>query len=121
MELQEIYQEALEDDFGRKEIRIIVGPRQVGKTTILKKIAKRYSLRKTICQYYNLEIPQDARYFARPVEAVLKDLTAKKQIIFIDEFHYLPNATKLFKAIFDGFPSIGLYASGSSAIECTSI
>jgi len=78
MELQRNISRSLEDDFDRKEIRIIVGPRQVGKTTILKKIAKRYSLGKTICQYYNLEIPQDARYFARPVEPVLKDLTSQK-------------------------------------------
>jgi len=35
----------------------------------------------------------------------------------IDEFHYLPNAIKLFKAIYDGFNGVKIYASGSSAIE----
>ncbi len=38
-------------------------------------------------------------------------------VVFIDEFHYLPNATKLFKAIFDEYPLIRIYVSGSSAIE----
>ncbi|HCJ66639.1 MAG TPA: hypothetical protein DHV62_04755, partial [Elusimicrobia bacterium] len=33
------------------------------------------------------------------------------------EFHYLPNATKLFKTIYDGYKNIKIYASGSSAIE----
>ena len=117
MELSRNILRSLEDDFDRKEVRIVVGPRQVGKTTILKKIARRCAARKITHQYYNLEIPKDAQHFARPVGDVLKDLTVKKQIIFIDEFHYLPNATKLFKAIFDGYPSVRIYASGSSAIE----
>jgi len=38
-------------------------------------------------------------------------------IIFIDEFHYLKNASKLFKAIYDAKKNIKIFASGSSSIE----
>jgi len=117
MELSRNISERLKEDFDRKEARIIIGPRQVGKTTILKKVAKQCSARKIPHVYFNLEVPAHAERFARPMEVVLKELTAKGQVVFIDEFHYLPNATKLFKAIFDQFPSVRIYASGSSAIE----
>lgn len=116
MELARNILERLQKDFYRKEARIVIGPRQVGKTTILKKIIKYCAGRKISYKYFNLEVPEHAEHFARPMGAVLKELTAKGQVVLIDEFHYLPNATKLFKAIFDQYPSVRIYASGSSAI-----
>lgn len=106
-------------DLDRKEIKIIVGPRQVGKTTLLKGIAKHCKEKKLGYEYFNLEMPADASFFARDFQNILNDIAKKKekQIIFIDEFHYLPNATKLFKAIYDGLKRVKVYASGSSAIE----
>lgn len=116
MELSRKILELLREDFDRKEARIIIGPRQVGKTTILKKIMRYCINRKIPYVYFNLEVPAHAEHFARPMGTVLKELTAKGQVVFIDEFHYLPNATKLFKAVFDQYPSVRIYASGSSAI-----
>lgn len=117
MELSRNISERIGKDFERREARVVVGPRQVGKTTILKTVAKRCSVRKIPHVYFNLEVPAHAEYFARPMKIVLEELTAKGQVVFIDEFHYLPNATKLFKAIFDEHPLIRIYASGSSAVE----
>src|SRR3989338_3680134 len=116
MELPRNILERLWKDFDRKEARIVIGPRQVGKTTILKKIIRYCASKKIPYKYFNLEVPAHAEHFARPMGTVLKELTAKRQVVFIDEFHYLPNATKLFKAIFDQYPSVRIYASGSSAI-----
>ncbi|MBF0595347.1 MAG: ATP-binding protein [Candidatus Omnitrophica bacterium] len=117
MKLLRNISQKIEKDFGRKETRVVVGPRQVGKTTILRGIAKHCEAQKIPHVYFNLEVPGHAEHFARPMKAVLEDLTAKGQVVFIDEFHYLPNATKLFKAIFDEYPQVRVYASGSSAIE----
>jgi hypothetical protein len=44
-------------------------------------------------------------------------LTTNIDVIFIDEFHYLPNASKLFKAIYDSGIKVKIFASGSSSIE----
>ncbi len=117
MKLTRNISERIEKDFDRKEARVVVGPRQVGKTTILKVVAKRCADKKIPYVYFNLEVPAHAEHFARPMKVVLQELTSKGQVVFIDEFHYLPNATKLFKAIFDEYPLIRIYASGSSAIE----
>jgi len=116
MELSRNILERLQKDFDRKEVRIIIGPRQVGKTTILKKIIKYCVGKKIPYEYFNLEVPAHAEHFARPMGDILEELTAKGQVVLIDEFHYLPNATKLLKAIFDQYPSVRIYASGSSAI-----
>jgi predicted AAA+ superfamily ATPase len=106
----------IEKDFKRREARIVVGPRQVGKTTILRAVARRYADRKIPYVYFNLEVPAHAEHFARPMKVVLEELTSRRQAVFIDEFHYLPNATKLFKAVVDEYPLVRIYASGSSAI-----
>ena len=104
-------------DVRRPEVGIIIGPRQVGKTTLLKEVVKHCRKNFVAYKYLNLEMPNDANYFAREFEYILDDIGNKKQILMIDEFHYLPNATKLFKAIYDEFKNVKVIASGSSAIE----
>lgn len=104
-------------DFRRREIGIIIGPRQVGKTTLLKELAIYCKRKNAKYRYFNLEMPSDANYFAKDFQDMLSDMAKEKQVILIDEFHYLPNATKLFKLIYDEFKKIKIYASGSSAIE----
>ena len=117
MKLKRNILDRLAKNFDRNETRVVIGPRQVGKTTILKTIAKLCVDRNIPYVYYNLEVPAHAEYFARPMKVVLEELTSRAQVVFIDEFHYLPNATKLFKVIFDEYPAVRVYASGSSAIE----
>ena len=111
-----IYNEII-NDLTRRGIGIIIGPRQVGKTTLLKQLVQHCRKSKIKCRYFDLEMPADANYFAQDFQYVLTDIGKEKQVILIDESHYLPNATKLFKSIYDGFKKIKVYASGSSAIE----
>ena len=111
-----IYEEIL-TDLTRKEIGIIIGPRQAGKTTLLKELARHCRKEKIRYRYFNLEMPADAQYFSRDFGKILNDFCRGKQVILIDEFHYLPNATKLFKSIYDGCKGVKVYASGSSAVE----
>lgn len=104
-------------ELSRREIGVIIGPRQVGKTTLLREIQHHCEKKKTPCKYFDLEMPSDAHFFARPFQSVLEDLNRERQTVLIDEFHYLPNATKLFKTIYDGYKGLKVFASGSSALE----
>ncbi|MCL5674393.1 MAG: AAA family ATPase [Candidatus Omnitrophica bacterium] len=80
MELKRnIYKEIIED-IHRKDIGIIMGPRQVGKTTILKKIAGHCKNKNITHRYFNLEMPVDAYYFSKDSDEILKDFCKKKQI-----------------------------------------
>lgn len=117
MSLKRIIYEDLVGNLAGKEVGIIIGPRQVGKTTLLGEIAKYCRNRGKKHKYFNLEMPADANYFARDFQTLLDNLCKEKQVILIDEFHYLPNATRLFKSIYDGRKRVKIYASGSSSIE----
>jgi hypothetical protein len=48
---------------------------------------------------------------------VLHKLLASGEVVFIDEFHYLRNASRIFKMVYDSGASVKIYASGSSALE----
>ncbi len=117
MYLKRIVYSELIKDIARREIGIIIGTRQVGKTTLLKEIESYCQKQGVKSRYFNLEMPPDANYFARDFNDILEDICKQKQAVLIDEFHYLPNATKLFKLIYDGYKGIKVFASGSSAIE----
>jgi predicted AAA+ superfamily ATPase len=110
-----VYKSIIED-IKRKEVSIIIGPRQVGKTTLLKEVYSFCTQRRMKCVYYNLEMPHDLAAFGGDLQKVLDDICTGKKVVMIDEFHYLPNATRFFKAVFDGCPGIKIFASGSSAL-----
>lgn len=100
------------------EINILLGARQVGKSTLMAELedyAKKLGLEAIS---FNLEYPQDLLWFSRSDEEIFKELSSRKNIvIFIDEFHYLKNASKLFKGLYDLKKNIKVIASGSSSIE----
>jgi len=71
------------DSLKLKEITILIGARQIGKTTILKEIIK--GLKNAL--YFNLDIEQDNKYFNSQQEFLNKiqlEVGNKKAYIFID-------------------------------------
>lgn len=112
----------LKHGFKNNRIIIIVGSRQVGKTTIMEMykndIPKYYSQ-----FYFNLEDVGNLAIFndIDSLRAYLQDngvnIKKQKSFLIIDEFQYIKNATKLFKSIYDLFPLVKIIASGSSSME----
>ena len=107
----------LVNDLYRQEISIILGPRQVGKTFLLKELESDARARGLRTRYYNLELPYDLRAFNKDDDELLRMLTTDLDVVFIDEFHYLPNASKIFKSVYDAGAKTKIVATGSSAIE----
>jgi len=101
----------------RAEVSILLGPRQVGKTYLLLELCNIYKNNGLRTKYYNLEIPSHSIEFNKNDNELFEMLTTDVDIVFFDEFHYLKNASKLFKAIYDSDKKIKIYASGSSSIE----
>ncbi len=104
-------------EIGRPEISILLGPRQVGKTFLLRELQKQARGTGLRTRYYNLEIPSDLMIFNKTDAEVFRLLTEKTDVVLIDEFHYLKNASKIFKAVFDSRKKVKIFASGSSSIE----
>ena len=104
------------------KISIIFGPRQVGKTHILRTLHKELSLKEKSSSYFNLEFPEHSKLFNSSDEEIFNFLKNGTKYVFIDEFQYIENISHIFKAIYDFndlYPrkSIKIYASGSSALE----
>ena len=109
----------LNDDLKDPRITILFGARQVGKTYLMKEIAKSS---KQDYKYFNLENFEDLRLFNAEPEEILALLQGSASLVFLDEFHYVENISKIFKVIFDidswdSKQDHKIYASGSSAIE----
>lgn len=107
----------LADSKNSSKISLLFGPRQVGKTYLMKQVAKDLNHK-----FFNLELPQDSRIFDQSREEIFNLLTQTAPYIFIDEFHYLENSSQLFKAVYDWCDlhpdkQVKIFASGSSAIE----
>ncbi len=108
----------------RKEIFAIVGPRQAGKTTLLKIIADylktKYSISPGNIFYFNFEDPLLINEFEEnPAEFVKSRLKNGKVYFFFDEFHYTKEGGKKLKLLYDLFPQAKIFISGSSSLELT--
>ncbi|MCK4803401.1 MAG: ATP-binding protein [Spirochaetes bacterium] len=107
----------LQNEIHQPEINILLGPRQVGKTTLLKQL-KTYaeSLGKKAA-FFDLEQPQILAQFNYSDIEIIEKIKQAGQVILIDEFQYINNASKILKAIFDSGSKLKIICSGSSSIE----
>jgi predicted AAA+ superfamily ATPase len=107
----------LEDEITRPEVIVLLGPRQVGKTTILKMLQAKVQKAHKHTAFFDLEQPATLAEFNRSDTALVEYLRTAGDILFIDEFQYVGNISKIFKAIFDSGKKIKIFCSGSSAPE----
>lgn len=89
---------------------VLLGPRQVGKTTLVKQVAKN-STRKSI--YLDLEKTSDADKLERDAEQYL--LSYKDQCVLIDEIQRMPRLFPLLRAVIDDKRKPGRFLITGSA------
>lgn len=83
----------------------ILGPRQVGKTTLLKRLMEVVGDERAL--YYDIERPQDYHLFTAGYDALIAHLRLNKPsdvgriYIFVDEIQYLPDLSKVIKLLVD--------------------
>lgn len=115
---------ALIEHLKEKEITMLLGPRQVGKTTLLNVLSSHLLEQNTLqgnIFYFNLDIITDLEFF-KSQDAVIdfiKDRTIGNNFIyfFIDEIQRIENAGIFIKGIYDlGLP-VKFIVSGSSSLE----
>jgi predicted AAA+ superfamily ATPase len=106
---------------GKEKIILLTGPRQVGKTTILKILeGKLKKESKTLFFSCDLEIGnplfKDPKLFINLLEAELN--ANPKTYVFLDELQYIPQAGLFLKPVFDRLKNrIQFFVSGSSSLE----
>ena len=92
---------------------ILLGSRQVGKTTLLKSLFDNSS--ETI--WLNADEPDIQAIFANISSKRFEAIIGNKKMIIIDEAQRIPDIGLKMKLITDQLPSIQLIATGSSAFE----
>ncbi len=102
-----------------KEMIVIRGPRQSGKTTLLKQIADGTAGDRL---FVNLEDPTYRRQLEDgPLDFVRRFKGAEKLTLFLDEVQRAHGSGEKLKLIFDEFgQGVKLYVSGSSSMEIRS-
>ncbi len=118
MNKRKLFNQAL-NHIKAKEYTIIVGPRQVGKTTLLKQVREELENLKATTHFLNLENHTILSELNKNPENIFKfisPLENKKQYLFIDEIQYLDDPSNFLKFIFDEYADkIKIIATGSSA------
>jgi uncharacterized protein len=94
---------------------ILLGPRQVGKTTIAQKIVK------NLPEIPSLWLTGDDAETAQTLESAslarLRSVVGSRKLVVIDEAQRIPNIGTTLKLLHDHFPEIQVLATGSSALD----
>lgn len=100
-----------------QKIVLVLGARQVGKTTLIQSIQKKLEEKGNKVLYLNCDIDEQRNAINTTSKAVLEQLIANINALFIDEAQRLDNPGLTLKIIYDNFPKIKLLATGSSSFE----
>jgi len=98
------------------KVLIVTGPRQAGKTTLLRNICDE----KGSYLFINGDDPEVKALFEKAGENKLRQIIGKHTTVFIDEAQRIPDIGLIAKIIHDRMENIRLIISGSSALEISS-
>ena len=112
----------------RKEILAIKGPRQAGKSTLLKMLEQWLKQEKKVNPdniiFLTFEDREILEKFSKDASEIIKSFIGKnkKEIFYflIDEFHYLKQGGQILKFLYDTFDNVKFIITGSSSLELTS-
>lgn len=100
----------------RKAI-LILGARQVGKTTLLQSLQKRLEDKGEAVRYLNCDLKEEREAVDTTARLLLDRLTSGKDALFIDEIQRLENPGLTIKILVDQYPQLKVLVTGSSSFE----
>ena len=99
---------------GKGKALIIIGPRQVGKTTLVGQITQKLH-KKTI--WLTGDDPATRELFDNISLARLQNLLGQNEVVVVDEAQRFTNAGLMLKLITDHLPHLQLFVTGSSSLD----
>ena len=104
----------------KKEISVIIGPRQSGKTTLMELLKEQLGKKGERTLYLNLDIEWDRPHFDSQLALLKKielELGKERGFVFIDEIQRKENAGLFLKGLFDLKLPYKFIVSGSGSLE----
>jgi predicted AAA+ superfamily ATPase len=118
--MKQLYKRKLEAELRkfmlRREILVVRGPRQSGKTTLMRLLYNGVRKDKV---FINLDLPEYRRALAEtPLDFVRRfKKPGRDLVMFLDEIQRVENAGERLKLIFDEDPAVKHLVTGSSSLE----
>jgi len=102
-----------------QKVILVLGARQVGKTTLVKNIERKLEDERKKVLYLNCDLAEDNTAVNTTSKAVLERLLVLSPVDFliIDEAQRLDNPGLTLKIIHDNFPEVRVLATGSSSFD----
>lgn len=98
----------------KNKIIIIYGARQVGKTTLVKKLLEKYG---DSGNYFNCDIIHIRNSFNQQDPVTLKRIVGDARLIVLDEAQRIEDIGMVLKILHDTYPNIQIIATGSSSFD----
>ena len=114
--IERILENVIQSRFFTGKTILLLGARQVGKTTLIREIQKKYP-EKAI--WMNGDNPEDRELLNHINGSRAKELFSPRVLLIIDEAQRLKNAGLTLKIIHDNCQGIQMVATGSSSFELT--
>jgi len=99
---------------GKGKALIIIGPRQVGKTTLVRQISQKLH-KKTL--WLTGDDPETRALLDHISLARLQNLLGQNEVVVVDEAQRFTNAGLMLKLITDHLPQLQLFVTGSSSLD----
>lgn len=110
--IQRTLKNTLSEKLFKGKTILLIGPRQVGKTTLIQEILTGLDF-----LFLNGDDPLVRTLLTNPTSKEIEAIIGKNKLIFIDEAQRIENIGLTAKIIHDTFNSVQLILSGSSAFE----
>ncbi|MDY0083688.1 MAG: ATP-binding protein [Ignavibacteriaceae bacterium] len=107
-------QDSIESRLFKGKLIVIYGARQVGKTTLIKEIGKKFSDQGI---YLNCDEPDIRELLTDATSTKLKNIVGKKTLVLIDEAQRVKNIGVTLKLFVDELKNVQVIATGSSSFE----
>lgn len=110
----------LNESLKNKEITILIGPRQIGKTTVLQKIETEFRRKGAQVLFFNLDIESDAKFFDSQetlLNRIQLEFGTNEGYVFIDEIQQKENAGRFMKGLYDMNLPYKFVVTGSGSLE----
>ncbi len=108
--IERVLSKNIESKIGKGKAIIVVGPRQVGKTTLILE-----QLKGEHYQFFDGDDPATRTLLNQPNTEQIRRLIGNKKIVFVDEAQRIEGIGLTLKIITDQFKDVQLWISGSSS------
>jgi len=120
MQIYRFLIEKIRDHLSAREITMLIGARQVGKTTLLKALMEELKAKNERCLFFNLDIERDAYFFAsqeRLLQKIKMEFGDAHGYVFMDEIQRKENAGIFLKGLYDRDLPYKFVVTGSGSLE----